>query len=335
MSVQSIDLVEGKSNLQTGLTKPQTYINPIFDIDFPDPAILKTDHGFYLFGTQSVENVNHNIQVAYSRDLIKWQLLKEGALITKPIWSDRSTDFWAPHVVKVGNQYRMYYSSEPYHNYGHCIGMAVSKHPFTFVDVGISLLEGPSFTTIDPFYFVDPKSGQQLLYWGSCFQPIKVQALNDNGHSFKEGSTPQPLIYPDKERRYLSLVEGIYVIYKKELDEYFFFISGDNTWQSHTYATVVFRSKTPYGPVELIPNEGVLVEASDNWWAPGQGSVFTDDGGQDWYIYHAVDPNKPFIDGTNLQRRVPVMDRITYENGYPEISGRVPSRTPQCSPVVK
>ena len=66
-----------------------------------------------------------------------------------------------------------------------------------FVDMGMPLLLGVGFEYIDPMAFDDPATGKRLLYWGSGFQPIKVQELGDDRMSFAPGSEPIDLIWPN------------------------------------------------------------------------------------------------------------------------------------------
>jgi arabinan endo-1,5-alpha-L-arabinosidase len=80
------------------------------------------------------------------------------------------------------------------------------------------------------------------------------------------------------------------------------------------------------------PNS-VILEASGRWLAPGHNSVITDAGGQDWIVYHAVDRQRPRTrpeDGVN-SRRVMLIDRIVWENGWPHVVG--PSEGEQAGPA--
>ena len=91
-----------------------------------------------------------------------------------------------------GATYFMYYSATPdvchEPERGHCLAVATSSSPAgPFVDMGMPLLLGIGFEYIDPMAFDDPVSGKRLLYWGSGFQPIKVQELGEDRMSFAPG----------------------------------------------------------------------------------------------------------------------------------------------------
>jgi len=65
-----------------------TYVNPVLDADFPDPAvILAPDGHYYAYATQTLrEGTWINIQVARSADLVHWDCLGD-AMPQKPDWA--------------------------------------------------------------------------------------------------------------------------------------------------------------------------------------------------------------------------------------------------------
>src|SRR3990167_10531145 len=65
-----------------------TYVNPVLERDFPDPAALHAPDGwFYVYATQSSASGKViNIQVARSLDLVRWRHLGD-ALPVKPRWA--------------------------------------------------------------------------------------------------------------------------------------------------------------------------------------------------------------------------------------------------------
>ena len=125
-----------------------TYVNPILDADFPDPAVILAPDGFYYaYATQTLRDGEWiNIQVARSADLVHWQHLGD-ALPDKPNWARETQDFWAPFVLYDGERYLMYYSAthDACHDpeRGHCLAIATSDSPAgPFVDMGLPLLLG-------------------------------------------------------------------------------------------------------------------------------------------------------------------------------------------------
>jgi arabinan endo-1,5-alpha-L-arabinosidase len=304
----------------------RSYVNPVIDRDFPDPAVLRAADGwFYAYATQGAANgAMLNIQVARSRDLVQWVLLGD-ALPGKPRWASGTQEFWAPHVIhdpQLG-VYVMYYSAQPDAREGKCLAVATARAPAgPFVDAGAPLACGEGIEHIDPMAFDDPRSARRLLYWGSGGKPIRVQELSPDRMRFLPGSAPAELVFPDASKPYRSLVEGAWVVFRR--GRYYLFYSGDRCCaREPSYALMVARSDSPWGPFEEL--ETPILEASAAWIAPGHASVVEDDAGNDWIVYHAV------AAGHARARRM-LLDRIDYRDGWPRISGDRPSEAAQRAP---
>lgn len=314
-----------------------TYTNPVYAQDFADPTVIRAADGyFYAYGTNSmVDGKTLNIQVMRSEDLVNWDHMGD-ALPKKPAWADK--DFWAPHVSYDSSRqtYYLYYSGESKaEGSGKCLGVATAKSPTgPFIDKGEPLLCGEGFVNIDPMAFDDPASGKKLLYWGSGFQAIKVQELADDRISFKPDSEPSELIQPitnGDPDNYQNLVEGGWVVYRDGY--YYMFYSGDNCCgeEAH-YAVMVARAKNAEGPFETLAEaedsvNSVILSKNEQWLAPGHNSIVSTKG-QDWIIYHAIDPkNKD-------KGRVMLIDEIVYKDGWPQVSENTPSYRKQPAPAV-
>ncbi len=323
------------------------YTNPVFDDDFPDPTVIRSSDGwYYSYATQTIVNGRMvNIQVARSKDMISWEHLGD-ALPDKPAWANETQKFWAPHVSQFGQTYYLYYSADPNTLTGLCLAVATANSPRgPFVDIGKPLKCGESFINIDPMAFDDPKTGKRLLYWGSGHQPIKVQELAPDRISFQPGSESVDLIAPMKDEgpdNYQRLVEGAWVT--KSRDYYYLFFSGDNCCgdKAH-YAVMVARSRSASGPFQTLAQatgkaNSVILERNERWIAPGHNSIIRDAAGHDWMFYHAIDSKnrllKNDISGDRDVRRVMLMDRLTYRNGWPMVETRSPSTRPQPAPKV-
>lgn len=63
------------------------------------------------------------------------------------------------------------------------------------------------------------------------------------------------------------------------------------------------------------------------WVAPGHNSVVRDARGDDWLVYHAVDARRPRAKATDdvNTRRVMLVDRLAYRDGWPHVEGDGPS----------
>ena len=322
-----------------------TYLNPVLDADFPDPAVILAPDGFYYaYATQTQRDGEWiNIQVARSADLVHWQLLGD-AMPQKPDWARETQDLWAPFVVQDGDRYLMYYSAthDACHDpeRGHCLAVATAASPAgPFVDMGVPLLLGVGFEFIDPMVFIDPASGQWLLYWGSGFHPIRVQELGEDRMSFAPGSEATNLIWPNPvEGAFPRLVEAAWVI--RHDDFYYLFYSGDNCCGPDAeYGVMVARSPSPTGPFESLEEargvpHSLMLFKSERWLAPGHNSIVIDTAGDTWIVYHAIDVNRPRQrqeDEIN-SRRIMLIDKVQWRDDWPSVG--TPSDEPQPAPVV-
>ena len=318
------------------------YVNPVLGRDFPDPAVLRAADGWiYAYATQAyTANGVLNIQVARSRDLVNWAHLGD-ALPRKPAWAAAKQHFWAPHVLYDGLRYIMYFSAEPNAAKGKCLGVAVSAAPEgPFLDTGNPLLCGDGNEHIDPMAFDDPLTGSRLLYWGSGAKPIRVQELAPDRLGFLPGSEPREIVFPDAQSPHASLVEGAWVTYRH--GSYYLYYSGDRCCGPEPrYAVMVARAGSARGPFEPYREPGAagaspILSRNGFWNAPGHNSVFTDDAGDDWMLYHAVDAGRAYFEdrlGGRSSDRVMLIDPISYRDGWPRVAG--PSVGPRDGPAMR
>jgi arabinan endo-1,5-alpha-L-arabinosidase len=339
------DDLTGHSASPVSQARPaRCFVNPVFDADFPDPAVIHAPDGYYYaYATQTLRgDAWINIQVGRSSDLIHWELLGD-ALPQKPAWAQTTQDFWAPSVIFDGSTYYMYYSATPdvchHAERGHCLAVATASSPAgPIVDMGMPLRLGMGFEYIDPMAFDDPVTGKHLLYWGSGFQPIKVQELAPDRTSFAPGSVPIDLIWPNgKNGGFPRLVEAAWMIRHEE--HFYLFYSGDNCCGPDAeYGVMVARSMSATGPFETLEQargvpHSLMLFKSERWLAPGHNCIVTDGAGQTWIIYHAIDVNRPRQrqqDEIN-SRRIMLIDRIHWRDGWPHVG--TPSDEPQAAPV--
>jgi len=341
-------VTSAKAQLKGKNAPGQTYTNPVLNTIFADPAVIKAPDGwYYAYATRTwhEEKEMIHLQVARSRDLVHWDYLPD-AMPVKPFWADSTTEFWAPDIQYDADSktYYLYIASGHNGSREHCIGVLTSSSPTgPFTDMGKPLVCGPGYTHIDPMVFQDPKTGRRYILWGSDHAPIQMQEMK-GWTQLKPGSKPIDLLLPTKKQNnYDNMIEGPWLIYTKGY--YYLFFSGDNCCgpKSH-YAVMVARAKKITGPYEKFKGvdgsgNGVILELNSHFDAPGHNAVITTNNGkQYWMLYHAIDPKDRFQSkkspvGMTFDKRVLLLDQITFKDGWPRIKDNSPSFVPRPAPV--
>ncbi len=296
-------------------SRDPAYRNPVLHNDAPDPSIIRADDGsYYAYTTQSYHDaVFYNVPVLHSTDLVHWRLVGD-AFSERPDWTPPGTDngdIWAPHIVRFGATYYLYFSARYLETARMAIGVATSASPSgPFEDaIGKPLIVGEKgFDAIDPF--VMQADGTKYIYWGSDGVPIHVQRLSDDGLALEGERTD---VLEPSDRPYEGLVEGAWVL--RHGGFFYLMYSGDACCGTEAhYAVMVARSSSPTGPFERDPNNPILAaNASVN--APGHNSTIRDGDGRDWIVYHAM------IRGDFTNYRYLFIDPIEWVNGWPVVNG--------------
>ena len=229
----------------------------------------------------------------------------------------------------------MYYATQPDHDAGMCLALAISDQPVNFVDCGQPIIQkaGSSYEMIDPCLFIDPVSQKHLLYYGSAHQPIRAVELAKDGITIIAG--PTDVLYP-ADTPFNKLREGAFVTYNSTCRRYFLWVSGDNTWAAKSYAVSVFWSDNPLAVFRTIPDHHLIIQPNDVWDSPGHNCIIQDALGQEWIFYHAVDTTDRYIPGTNRFLRKMCMERVFYTaDGWPFVKGGSPSYQEVQGPSVR
>jgi arabinan endo-1,5-alpha-L-arabinosidase len=309
----------------SGSAPTATYRNPVYHHDAPDPSVIRAPDGtFYAYTTQSPYATGLvDIPMLRSRDLVHWKYVGD-AFPKLPKWV--GTDMWAPHVTHFNGKYYMYYSGRNAFSGNMNIGVATARTPTgPWRDMGHPLITGPTFTTIDPFV-LSLHGGTRYLVWGSAGVPIRAQKLAASG--MRLVGKPSPLVYPDPNRLYHALLEGAWII--PHGGYYYLLASGDACCDATAfYAVMAWRSKKPLGPYVENPDNPILA-LNKRFDAPGHNSTITDDAGQTWIVYHAIQTGDP------LFYRDLFIDKIDWTGGWPTVNGgHGPTSGPQPAPVVR
>lgn len=293
------------------------YENPIIRYSLPDPTVLRDDDGTYwLYATEDT----HNVPIWYSTDLVHWTF--SGTAFTDSTRPKivSGGGIWAPHIIKIGGKYLLYYSMSTWGGTWTCgIGVATADHPygpftgahtlFTSKDINVE-------NSIDPFVWSE--DGHNYLFWGS-FHDIYGLELTEDGLSLKEGSTKQKIAG--------GLIEGTTIC--KHGDYYYLIGSAGSCCEgaNSTYRLVVARSKNLFGPYTDRNNKkaydnnfSALLNGTKKVAGPGHcSSIVKDDAGNDWLIYHGYLADEPD------RGRLTFLDAITWRSNWPTIYRSQPS----------
>jgi len=143
------------------LAPPST--TPAYGGDFPDPFVLAVGGTYWAYATGSA---GRNLSVISSADLHTWTAPSD-PLPVLPSWASTGST-WAPGVLPHGAAFLMYYTVRDTALARQCISVASSSTPGgPFVDTSTGPLVCQSPGSIDPYPFVDPRSGSTYLLWKS------------------------------------------------------------------------------------------------------------------------------------------------------------------------
>ena len=346
-----------------------TYRNPLSlndpltgpAVSCPDPATIKERPDgrdtWYLYCTGDPLNTNdkntdgslrnHLISQFKSVDLIHWTYIGD-AFQSLPAWiGNVNTNLWAPAVKHFHGQYYLYYVAPTTAQGGSAIGVATSNGPGgPWIDSGSPVVPpepnpyNSSFlrAVIDPDEIQDD-TGQRYISYGSFNGGISIRKLSADGLTSDASSEQQIAID--------NMFEG--ASFFKHDGYYYLFLSTSSCCDGPLsgYSVFVGRAQNPTGPfldkngvplLTFAPGGFISVAANGNKWVgPGGNVVFTDDAGQDYMLYHAVDLANPYFDGyPGFTRRPALIDPIDWIDGWPEVRGGFwASATPQPAPAAQ
>ncbi|GHF43911.1 arabinan endo-1,5-alpha-L-arabinosidase [Deinococcus metalli] len=335
----------------TSPTVRLTYTNPLQVVkadgtrvqSCADPAVIQSrttgDAAWYLYCTTDPHNAAdvdaqgnltfHLISMARSTDLVHWTYIGD-AFAQKPAWVKDDAGLWAPDVEYVNGKYRLYYTASDTKAGGSAIGVATSDSPAgPWTDSGTPVVEPqapPGGTPTDRRWVFDPDvivddAGQAWLYYGSYFGGISVRRLSADGLS----TDPATQVEVALDNRY----EGAQVV--RHGTWYYLMGSATNCCNGPLTGYSIFagRSASPTGPfvdrdgVSLLdPRVGgtpVISMNGNRWVGPGHNAVFTDAGGQDWTLYHAIDPNDAYFTPGGVNKRPVLLDPLDWIGGWPTV----------------
>jgi len=250
-----------------------------------DPSsIMQCKNEYWVFYT------GRGVPSYRSRDLVKWErgpavFNAPPEWIAKIVPANRNMVYWAPDVIKLGNQYLLYYSVSSFGKMTSAIGLATNPTldpddpAYHWTDQGFVVRTqegqtGEAYNAIDPAVFRDRDGGLWLTF-GSYWTGIKLIQLDP-----KTGMRTAP----DSKIFSLAYNESIEASYLCRHDDYYYlFVNWGSCCQGprSTYNIRIGRSKTITGPyldkagVDLLKKGGSVFLATTNGPLIGPGHAGT------------------------------------------------------------
>lgn len=268
-----------------------------------DPAIYKdsVSGNYYVYGTEA--------KGLKSSDLINWTRI--GKVVPEPSSDSKewtgSNAIWAPDIVKVGNEYRLYCSNSKFGVQRSSIFLATSTSPEgPFIPKKSVLKSDETYpvNAIDANIIEDVENGRQYMVYGSFWGGIHIIELDKESGYIKEEGIGTCLCR--RPKCFDGAVEGPYIIYNPDTEYYYLFVSYGSL--HFDYNIRVGRSKCVTGPY-LDHNGRDMTDMNDDdctlgymiscgyrfddakgWMGPGHNSVLHDNDGR-WYLVNHVRPH--------------------------------------------
>jgi beta-xylosidase len=245
-----------------------------------DPSVVRVGREYFVYGS------NNHLRAPVTRlgDIDRTLTLAEKnrftheGMPTKPAWTARANQLWAPTVGKFGNRWIMYFSADrpdpPQRNNPQCLGRAFATSPagpFTPEakpwHCGLNARGG----ALDPQLFTDPQ-GRHWLHaaFGDTESPIHAIRLDANGNRVGDA---QAILKRQHAWEY-HFIEQPAMIYDGHRKNYVLTYSAGRWWEGR-YSIGVARCSTPSGPCTSDPS-GPWVASSAGRSGPGALSFFSD-----------------------------------------------------------
>ena len=297
-----------------------------------DPAIFKDPktNNYYIYCTGAI--------CQKSSDLIHWEMI--GKVVDAPPAESREwvggDDIWAPDIVKVGDEYRLYCSNSSWGVRQSCIFLAVANDAEgPFVPRGCVLKTSDEFpvNAIDANIITDIGTGEMYMiygsFWGGCYA---LELDKETGLAKNTG------IGTCVARRPLWMsggIEGPYMIYHPETEYYYLFVSYGSL--KSDYNIRVGRSKSITGPFTDFHGRKLTdTEDADNtigfmnfcgygwnkgtiYMAPGHNSVLHDADGSWYLVCHIREKN---FTGADEPSTMQVRKIFWTPDGWPLVSAQ-------------
>ncbi len=238
----------------------------LFDGDYPDPTILVEGSDYYM--TFTSQDANPGLPIWHSTDMVHWEQ------ISNALHKDLG-HVWAPDLQKVDGKYYIYFPAD-----------------YRFYVVTAEKMEGPwsepidlDITAIDPGLASDGEGNMRLFANAGLSVPLSFDGLTAEGqlqHTYDPWPIPEDWVVE-------CLCLESPKIFSREGWYYLVSAQGGTSGPATSHMAVVHRSRSIDGPWELSPYNPLVHTwtADEPWWSKGHGTIFEDEFGDWWIVYHA------------------------------------------------
>ncbi|MCX2680466.1 arabinan endo-1,5-alpha-L-arabinosidase [Galbibacter sp. EGI 63066] len=284
-----------------------------------DPSIIKSGGTYYCYNTDVAygAEIRPGVQIRKSDDLIEWEFVgwvfdglpEKGSTFIKNNGGEPFNALWAPYIMEVNGEYRLYYSLSSSTPRLSTIGLATASSPLgPWTEQGLVVTSKDDATVqtnaIDPSVIVDA-AGNHWMYYGSAWDGIyKLQLNPSSGLAMTSGDKGVRVAQRGFTGETVNgNIEGPEIIYNPEFDKYYLFIAYD--WLQTKYNVRVGRSDNPDGPfydfagndLNIEEDNGPMILAPyqfnghSGWQGVSHPGIFDDGNGQ-FYMSHQGRPGE-------------------------------------------
>ncbi len=293
--------------------------NPVMDVGFADPYIVRDGDTYYAFATGG------SVLRRTSKDLVTWKATDPA--LTKSPWKQDGAGFWAPTVYKAkSGKWVLYYAAETgAAGSQHCIGKATSaKVDGTFTAAASKIIcPAGGLWAIDPSVFRD-SDGKDYLLWRQDTKEMShgnvfISRIDDNGDL--TGSSHEILSRASKEPSWEFDAQGGVMenpAMVRHGSTYHLFYSA-NRWETAKYGNGHATCTAPFGPCKKTSTTDAWQGSKGKMKGPGGAdTVKTSDGTLLMYMHGWEDPHIGPDD--KEARRKLWLYRLEFNGNGPEIA---------------
>jgi beta-xylosidase len=256
------------SQAPTANSRPNTFTNPIFAGDYPDPSILVDGDSYYM--VHSSFEYYPGLTIWRSTDLITWSPVTSA--LNRYVGS-----VWAPDLVKQNGKYYIYF---PANNTNYVVvADAIDGEWSDPIDLKVG--------NIDPGHIADEQGNRYLYFSSGGYVPLSADGLSVTG-DYKPSYSGWPI--PRHWVIECMCLEGPKLFQRG--DHYYLTVAEGGTAGPPTgHMVISARAKSPLGPWENSPYNPIIRTQNNNdkWCSVGHATIFQAKANNWWMVLHGYE----------------------------------------------